>query len=265
MNVPTWPMLASEHGADTNALFLTVHGLMAVLFVGWLVFFVYALVRFRRGRQPKADYRGARTWIPYYLVAAIFLIEMALDFGWAMPIAEHRAAQALDEENAVVVRVVAQQYAWNIHYPGEDGVFGPGRPDLVDDQTNPLGLDFDAEAAKDDIVMLNQLYLPVNKRVVAYITSKDVIHAFNVPEFRVKQDAIPGMATPIGFTPTMTTAEFREAKSDPDRTFEIACAQLCGLGHYNMRGRVMVLTAEEFATWLEENKPSGEVDPFWDF
>jgi cytochrome c oxidase subunit 2 len=109
-------------------------------------------------------------------------------------------------------------------------------------------------AAKDDVTTVNQLYLPVNKPIIVNLRSKDVIHSFNVPEFRVKQDAIPGLTIPIWFIPNVTTAEMRTRTGNPQFQYEIACAQLCGLGHYRMRGFVTVLSAEEFQKWMDDEQ-----------
>ena len=147
---------------------------------------------------------------------------------------------------ALIVQVTGEQFAWNIHYAGPDGEFGRTDIKLLDLQSNPLGLDRDDPAGKDDVMTLNQLYLPVNKPIIVRLRSKDVIHSFGVPEFRVKQDAIPGLTIPIWFVPTVTTAEMRTRLGKPEFQYEIACAQLCGLGHARMRGFVTVQTAEEF-------------------
>jgi len=163
------------------------------------------------------------------------------------------------------VRVVAQQYVWNFHYPGADGIFGKTSPDRVDEQTNAIGLHKDDPNAKDDITT-NWLYLPVNRTALLKLSSKDVIHGFALPEFRVKQDVLPGMSIPVSFIPTVTTDEMRKMRGDETREYEIACAQLCGLGHARMRGFLTILTEEAFATWLEENAPEeGDAgDDFWD-
>ena len=157
---------------------------------------------------------------------------------------------------ALVVQVTGEQFAWNIHYAGPDGVFGRTDIKLLDLQSNPLGLDRSDPAAKDDVTTLNQLYLPVNKPIIVRLRSKDVIHSFGVPEFRVKQDAIPGLTIPIWFVPNVTTAEMRTRTGNPEFQYEIACAQLCGLGHARMRGFVTVQTAEEFQKWMEAKKKS---------
>jgi cytochrome c oxidase subunit 2 len=153
------------------------------------------------------------------------------------------------------VRVVAQQFAWNVHYPGPDGVFGKSDVTLVDEATNPLGLDPADPASKDDVTTVNQLHLPVGKPALIELSSKDVIHSFDLAEFRVKQDAVPGMSIPVWFVPTVTTDAMRQRKGNPEFNYEIACAQLCGLGHYRMRGYVTIDTPEAFQQWLVEQQP----------
>jgi cytochrome c oxidase subunit 2 len=167
------------------------------------------------------------------------------------------------EREALVVRVTAEQFAWNVHYPGPDGVFGRTDIQLLDVSANPLGLDRSDPAAADDVTTLNQLHLPVNRPVIVRLRSKDVIHSFGVPELRVKQDAIPGLTIPLWFVPTVTTAEMRALKGDDAFQYEIACAQLCGLGHAAMRGFVTVHPAAEFQQWLEQQiQEQSAPDPF---
>ena len=147
------------------------------------------------------------------------------------------------EHEAVVVRVVAEQFAWNIHYPGPDGVFGTTRPELVS-PSNPIGLDRGSPHAADDVVTVNQLHLPVDRPVIVQLTTKDVIHSFSVPNFRVKQDAIPGLMVPVWFVP------------DRPGRYDLVCSQLCGLGHYRMRGTVTVETQEAFDAWIRTREPA---------
>jgi cytochrome c oxidase subunit 2 len=166
---------------------------------------------------------------------------------------------------ALEVHVTGEQFAWNIHYAGPDGVFGRTDMKLLDLQVNPLGLDRDDPAAKDDVTTVNQLYLPVNRPIIVRLRSKDVIHSFGVPELRVKQDAVPGLTIPIWFIPTITTADMRTRLGNPEFEYEIACAQLCGIGHARMRGLVTIQSADEFQKWLDEKvKEAAETaaDPF---
>jgi cytochrome c oxidase subunit 2 len=258
------PMPASAHAAEVDQTMILVHVLMGVLFVGWILFFIYVLYRFRQGRNPVASYTGATGKTSTYLEIAVAVAEGILLIGFSIPLWAKRVEDFPPREQSVVVRVVGEQFAWNIHYPGPDGKFGKTDIAKLDLQTNPLGLDRTDPDAKDDVVTLNQLHLPVNKAVIVDLSSKDVIHSFNLKEFRVKQDAIPGLTIPLWFVPTVTTDEMRQKMGNPEFTYEIACAQLCGLGHYSMRGYVTIHSQDDFDAWMkaEEEKLSSE-DAAW--
>jgi cytochrome c oxidase subunit 2 len=258
------PVAASAHAGAVDNTMVLVHVLMAALFVGWIGFFLYALYRFRKKRNPVADYTGVTSKSSTYLEIAVAVVEAVLLIGFSIPLWAKRVDAFPPESESVVVRVVAEQFAWNIHYPGPDGKFGKTDIKLIDLQANPLGLDRSDPDAKDDITTVNQLHLPVGKPAIIQLSSKDVIHGFNLTEFRVKQDAIPGVMIPLWFVPTISTDEMRKRLGHDDFVYEIACAQLCGLGHYSMRGYVIIDSAEGFQTWLDEEgkKLSGE-DAAW--
>ena len=249
------PMNASAHGAQIDFVIWLVHILMVVLFAGWGIFFIYTLFRFRKSRNPKADYHGVKNHYSSYIETGVAIIEVILLVGFSIPFWAKVVNALPDEKNAVVVRVVAEQFAWNIHYPGSDGIFGRTDPSLIDNQNNPIGLDRTDPHAKDDITTINQLHLPVNRPAIIYLSSKDVIHSFSLPVMRVKQDVIPGMVIPTWFTPIKTGSS------------EIACAQLCGLGHFRMKGYLTVHSQDEFTAWLEEQAAevmeSSSEDDFW--
>jgi cytochrome c oxidase subunit II len=246
------PALAAANGGQVDNLIGWMHIFMFVLFVGWGGFFTYCLVRFRRSRNPVADYKGLASHASSYLEGGVAIVEAILLLGFSIPIWAARVDHRPPESEALVVEVTGEQFAWNIHYAGPDGVFGRTDISLLDPQSNPLGLDRSDPAAKDDVTTVNQLYLPVNKPIIVKLRSKDVIHSFGVPEFRVKQDAVPGLTIPIWFIPNVTTAEMRARTGNPEFQYEIACAQLCGLGHAHMRGFVTVLGADEFQKWLDD-------------
>ncbi len=237
-NLGLMPIQASTHAASIDHMTNLVHWLMLVLFVGWGAFFVYALVRFRRGAHPKASYTGAKGKISKGLEAGIVVVEAVLLIGYAIPAWATRVDFPPQNE-AVIVRVVSEQFAWNVHYPGPDGVFGPTDIALVA-ADNPLGLDRSDPAARDDIATINQLTLPINRPILVQLSSKDVIHSFGLFEMRVKQDAVPGMEIPVWFIPN------REGQ------YEIACSQLCGLGHFRMRGFVTITSEQGFRDFLAE-------------
>jgi cytochrome c oxidase subunit 2 len=233
------PLDASAHGYQIDDMIGLVHVLMALLFVGWGIYFVYALVRFRRSKHPRADYVGAKGKTSTYVEGGVAVFEAVLLIGFAIPLWSSVVNDIPPTEGSTVVRVVAEQFAWNIHYPGDDGIFGRTDINLITAE-NPLGLDRSDPAAMDDIFTINQMNIPIDKPVVAFLTSKDVIHSFAIPVMRVKQDVIPGERATVWFEPKIAGE------------YEIACAQLCGLGHYRMRGFVTVMTHEEYKEWLEE-------------
>ena len=241
------PDLASVHGNDVDKLIIYVHYLMALLFVGWSAYFLYTLWRFRSSRNPKADYVGVTSHASSYLELAIVAVEVVLLVGFAVPLWARVADDFPDESKAQVLRVTAQQFAWSARYPGADGKFGKQDIALVT-SSNPLGLlqldeklkagDLDG---KDDISLPANadIAVPVNKPVILSVTSLDVIHSFKVLTLRVTQDAIPGMRIPIHFETTKTN------------TYQINCAQLCGVGHSTMKGILKVLPQAEFDAWLQ--------------
>lgn len=261
------PEIASEHGARLDQAMGLVHWLMLVLFVVWTAVFLFILYRFSHKRQPKASYEGVNTHLSSYGEVAVAFVEVLLLVGFSIPLYSERVDDQPPEDEAVVVRVIGQQFAWNIHYPGPDGVFGPTSADLVDEESNPIGLDRNHPDAADDVTTVNQLHLPVDQPVLIKLSTKDVIHSFFIPEMRVKQDAIPGMEIPVWFVPTVTTAEMREIRGEEDYSYEIGCAQLCGLGHYRMRGFTTIHTAEDYQAWMDEEQSylaaEEESDDFW--
>jgi cytochrome c oxidase subunit 2 len=258
-----FPEEASAHALQLDNLTALVHWFMIVLFVGWGLFFVYALIRFRKGRNPVASYEGAKGHFSTYGEAGVVLVEVILLVAFAVPIWATRVNSLPSDAEAVKIRVVAEQFAWNVHYPGPDGVFGRTDPKLIQVGTNPLGLDRSDPAAQDDVVTLNQLHLPVNHKILIYLTSKDVIHSFFLPQMRVKQDAIPGMSIPIWFEPNRVTPPENSLPgcAVKQTCWEIACAQLCGLTHYRMRGFYQIDDEAGYQKWLAENAPPAPAVP----
>lgn len=233
------PFNASTHGASIDNVIIFIHYFMAALFIGWLAFLVYSLIKFRARPGHFATYKQKHFKAPTYIEVMIVLTEIVLLACFSIPIYKQVQRSLPNPDDAIQVRVVAEQFAWNIHYPGPDNKFGRSLPTLMS-ASNPVGLDDTDPNSDDDIVSVNQFKVPVNKPVIVHLTSKDVIHSFGIPVMRVKQDVIPGQEISISF----------EANKTGD--FEIACAQLCGLGHYRMRGFFQVEEPAEFDTWLQQ-------------
>jgi len=246
------PPAASAHAGEIDQM-MVLHWLMLVLFVGWGAFFLYVLVRFRRGANPRASYLGAKGKLSKGLEVAVAIVEVVLLVFYAIPAWAKRVQNLPSETEAVVVRVVGQQFAWEVHYPGPDGKFGRTDVKLVS-ADNPLGLDRSDPDAKDDFNSENQLHVQVNRPVLVHLSSKDVIHSFGLYEMRVKQDAVPGLQIPVWFIPTVTTAEMRARTGKADYDYEIACSQLCGLGHFRMRGFVVVDSADDYQKWMADQE-----------
>jgi len=229
---------AAEHGYMIDHMLEFAHWFMAILFVGWSLFFIILLSRFRQKKNPKADYYGVRTKASTHIEFMVVLIDLLLLLGFGIPLWMHRVTE-FPKKDALTIHVVAQQFAWNFHYPGADGVFGKQNISFIS-AANELGLDPNDPAGKDDIVTRNELHLPVDRNVILEITSKDVIHSLSLQAMRIGQDAIPGTKIPIWFKPVRVGE------------YEVICGQLCGLGHYNMRGSMIVQTQDEFNNWLKE-------------
>lgn len=250
------PPNASEHGFQIDHIIEFSHWFMAALFVGWSAFFIYVLIRFRRSRHPVADHEGVKSGISTHLEFAVVLIDAVLLVGFAIPLWGKFVNTFPESKDAIVVHAVGQQFNWNFHMPGPDGQFGKRDVSLVSN-SNPLGLDPKSPEGKDDLVMLGELHVPVNRPVIVETSSKDVIHNFALPHMRAAQDAIPGQIIPMWFTPIKTG------------TYEIVCGQLCGLGHYGMKGSLVVDTPEDYQAWLKEraelsgsqNAPAPETVP----
>ena len=249
-----FPPDASAHGLALDRMTAVVHWMMALLFVAWGVFFIYTLVRFRASRQPQAVYAGAKGKIAKGSEVAVIVAEILLLVLFAFPTWATWVRIPTAAENPLEVRVVAEQFAWNVHYPGRDGVFGKTLVTLVN-SNNPLGLDQSDPAAADDVTTINQLHVQVDRPVVVRLSSKDVIHSFGLPVMRVKQDAIPGLEIPLHFTPVKTSPEYPACVGQKD-CWEIGCAQLCGLGHFRMRGFLNVHSAEAFSAWMAQQTPA---------
>jgi cytochrome c oxidase subunit 2 len=216
---------------------LTVVG--ALLLIGYVAL---AVLVWRGARQPRVTHRTAAPRTEWTLSAALGLVMALLAEGGVLAIGIPVWGEyfgATPPADAVRLEVTAQQFMWNVRYPGADGTFGRTDLRLVDDATNPIGIDRSDPAAKDDVFLQNEITVPLNRTVRIQLRSKDMIHSFFLPHLRVKQDTVPGMTIEVVFVPTRLG------------TFEIACAQLCGLAHYRMRGVVNVVSEDEFRRWLQ--------------
>ena len=235
------PANASQHGYQIDHIIEFCHWFMGALFLGWSIFFLYVLWRFRHKRNPTASHEGVTSGISTHLEFAVVLIEAVLLIGFAIPLWAKRVNAFPPDKDAIHVGVEGQQFSWTFHLPGPDGIFGRRDVHLVTN-SNPLGLDPTDPASRDDLTSLGELHIPIDRDVIIDVSSRDVIHSFDIPAMRIAQDAIPGQTIPMWFKPVKTGS------------YEIVCAQLCGLGHYSMKGTLVVDTPEDYQAWLKERQ-----------
>jgi cytochrome c oxidase subunit 2 len=231
------PVAGSEHAAALDAVLVGVHAHMAIQAVAWGLFFIYVLVRFRRGVQPRARHQGLRPLIPALAIGAVIAGDAVLLATTALPAWFARSTPPAAATAPLEIHVTAEQFAWNIHYAGPDAKFGRTGSAFIS-ASNPVGIDRSDPDARDDIGLLNTLTLPLGRPVIVHLSSRDVIHSFTLNEMRVRQDAVPGMTMRTWFTPVVSGR------------WDIACSQLCGLGHYRMRGEYTVVPQSEWDQWL---------------
>ena len=197
------PPNASEHGYQIDHIIEFCHWFMGALFVGWSVYFVYVLLRFRKGRHPTADHEGVKNAISTHLEFSVVLIEAVLLLAFAVPLWAKRV-------NEFPKTKMQSWYMWSVNSLTGTFIFPDRMGNLVaakaisSRNSNPVGLDLNDPASKDDLVVLGELHLPVNRPVIMELASKDVIHNFAMPNMRMAQDAIPGQVIPMWFKPIKT-------------------------------------------------------------
>lgn len=244
---------ATEHGKEVDTMFIitTVITTIVLVFVHILLFtFTY---KYRMRKNAVAYYYAHNNTIElvWTLVPAVVLSVLVL-FGFFTWRKITNIPEDL-QKSAIQIEVLGEQFMWRVRYPGADGVIGK-RDYKMTTGTNPYGIDFNDKAAWDDIDGAD-IVIPVNQSVRFHIKSKDIIHSFYIPDFRVQVNAVPGMTNYFQFTPTMTTEEMREKMNDPEYQFVMLCAKICGSAHYNMQKNVIVVTEAEYKEWLsKQNK-----------
>jgi cytochrome c oxidase subunit II len=237
---PWWlPTGASAAAAGIDHHFATTYLLMGIVFVAAQMSLGYFAWKYReRASAPPARYMHGNNLleIVWTVLTAVLFIGLNLMSSSIWASERFRAA----DPRAVQVEVTGMQFAWYFRYPGPDGKFGATKPELIDPSAggeSAIGLDTTDAASKDDVVT-GTMVVPVNREVELILRAHDVIHSFFIPNMRFKQDAVPGLAIHMHFTPI--------AVGD----YEITCAELCGLGHYKMHGMVKVVSQEEYDKWL---------------
>lgn len=246
------PVSASEHGVEYDSMFtVTTVVTGIVFFITQTILFWFAF-RYQSTEKRTAFFfphnnKLELVWTTIPAIAMAVLVVIGLK-NWGKMTSEA-------PEESMVVEVVGKQFNWIMRYPGADGALGKRDFRNINDVDNVLGMDWEDKSNLDDVVLQNgELHVVKGKPVKLVIGSRDVIHDVGLPHFRMKMDAVPGIVTTMWFTPQYTTAEMKEMTGNPDFVYEISCDQMCGKGHYAMRGTVIVHTQEEYDAWMSEQQ-----------
>jgi cytochrome c oxidase subunit 2 len=248
--------LASEHGDRYEQLFwATTWVTVAVFVLTHIALFVFSFkYQYKEGRKAAFYPDNTKLEIIWTIIPAIVLT--ILVFGGFRVWTDITGESPEDPE---VLELMGYQFAWEARYTGPDGKLGDFDYRNIS-ALNQMGIDFSDESAYDDFIA-RDIYLPKGKPVEIKIRARDVIHSVYLPHFRQKMDAVPGMPTRMWFVPTKTTAEMREELNNPDFNYELACAEVCGRGHFSMRKTVVVLEPEEYARWYAEQESILKMNP----
>jgi cytochrome c oxidase subunit 2 len=232
-----WTEIASNWGIIDTTIQITFV-VTGIVFVAVLLFTAYCVFRYRYRKDRRSEYKPEDPKLEWWLtgltsVGVVIMLAPGL-FAWNQFVTV--------PENASAFEVVAQQWNWRFRFPGKDGVLGTSDARNINDD-NPFGLNPNDPNGQDDVLIDDsELHLPLGQPVQVLLRSIDVLHDFYVPEFRAKMDMVPGMITFFWFEPTRTG------------TFDILCFELCGIGHHEMRGTVVIEAASDFEAWLEEQE-----------
>lgn len=242
------PVPASNHGVKYEEMLKLTLILTGIVFVLTQAALFYFILKYKDTGKRKASFISHNNTLEvvWTTVPAIFLIILVVIGlrNWINMTGEPPA-------DKMVVEITGRQFNFIIRYPGPDGQFGRTDFRKINEENNILGLDWDDQFAKDDIIIQNsEMHLVAGRPAELVIRSRDVIHNIGLPHFRMKMDAVPGILTTMWFTPLYTNREMAEITQNPDFVYEINCAEMCGKGHFSMRGTVVVSTQTEFDSWL---------------
>lgn len=243
---------ASEHGEKIDTMMWLTLGITGIVFFLTQILLFWFSWKYQYTEKRKAFYypHNNKLELLWTVVPALFLTVL-VGFGLYYWFGITKAAP----KDAQVVEITGKQFNWMVRYPGKDGVLGRKNYRLTDASNgNALGVDWEDGASHDDLEA-TEVHLVVNKPVKFVINAQDVIHDVGLPHFRLKMDAVPGIPTTIWFTPKYTTAEMKNITGNKDFVYEISCDQMCGSGHYSMRGVIIVETQEEYNAWMADKKP----------
>ncbi len=246
------PVAACENGKSYDMMFNVTTLVTGIVFVAtqFVLFWFCFKYKETEGRSTTFFAHSNKLEIIWTTIPAIAMAVLV-----AIGLKNWYTVTSPAPANATVVEIVGKQFNWIIRYPGKDSELGKRTFRKIDDANNVLGLDWQDPHNEDDIIVQNgELHCVVDKPVKLLINSRDVIHDVGLPHFRLKMDAVPGITTTLWFTPNITSEKMKEITHNPNFVYEIACDQLCGKGHYSMRGTVIVETQAEYDAWMAKQQ-----------
>ena len=242
---------ASDHGEKIDLMLYITIGVTGVVFLITQILLFWFAFKYQENDERKAYYfpHNTKLELIWTTVPAIFLTVLVV-FGlkyWFKMTGEA-------PKDSVIVEVTGHQFAWEFRYPGTDKILGKKNYKLTKG-ANSLGVDFNDPASLDDLHVSATMHLPVGKPVKLVINAQDVLHDVGLVHFRLKMDAVPGIPTTMWFTPLYTTEQMKVKTGNPNFTYEISCDQMCGKGHFSMRGMIIVEKEEDYNKWLATQQP----------
>ncbi|MBB6502679.1 cytochrome c oxidase subunit II [Pedobacter cryoconitis] len=242
------PEAASEHGKKIDQMFNITLILTTIVFIGThLVLFLFSYFYKNTGKRKAYYYPHNNALERIWTIVPALVLTVLVLMGF---LTWRSIFYKIEDPNnkPLSIEITSQQFAWTIRYPGADGVVGKKNYKLITG-TNSLGMDFKDKNNLDD-QMAEEMVIPVNKPVRLILTSKDVLHSFYMPHFRVQLNTVPGMTSYFEFTPTITTADMQTKVNDPAFKYLFYCSKICGSGHYNMQKVVRVVSQAEYDAWV---------------
>jgi cytochrome c oxidase subunit 2 len=243
---------ASVEGARVDSMLWVTLAVTGIVFIGTQIVLFWFAYKYQEKENRKVFYFPHSNalevlWTVVPAIALTVLVVIGLR-NWFL-------FTGAPPQNAMQVEVTGKQFGWIFRYPGNDGAFGKKYYKNIDAATNSIGLLWDDQLTHDDVVTEQTMYVVKGKPVKLIIGSRDVIHDVGLSAFRLKMDAVPGIPTTMWFTPKYTTAEMKEITGNPNFVYEISCDQMCGNGHYSMKGIIEVVSQEDFDLWMAKQKP----------
>lgn len=252
---------ASEHADKIDPIFMTTALMTGIVFIITQILLFFFSYKYKGNTDDKVPFWKKKVALHYAdneklekiwtLIPAVGMAVLVF-WGAIVWVGVHEEAP----KEAINIEVVAEQFQWTVRHSGKDNVLASSDYRKIGGG-NSLGINFKEKAAADDIVLAEkEIHIPVGTPINFQIRSKDVLHGFYTPQLKAHIYAVPGMPTHFLVTPNKTTEEMRKQLNKPNFNYEVACSQLCGSAHYNMRLIIVVHTKEEYKEWLEKQKPT---------